>query len=207
MMRNGNIFPIFATDANSIQVAYEWAASSKNKGVAIFTCKNPMPVYSSFEQTRYGLINGGFILRETKGSSGKRVVLAVIGDITLMSALLAMEALTQQNIGVRIVSIVSPRRLFRSSDIAWDTCSEPDGGFADDSTFDALFGGDAVVGMSSGPASMLEPLMLRCRAPIDVVAWKRGETTASAMQLLEYNGLGPKDVAAKALALLSRSRL
>merc|ERR1719201_1205071 len=119
MIRSGNIFPIFPTDANSIQVAYEWAASTRNKGVAIFCCKNPMPVHSTFEQTRYALVNGGFVLKETQGSSGKKVVLAVVGDITLMSALLAMEALTKENIGVRLVSIVSPRRLFRADDVAW----------------------------------------------------------------------------------------
>jgi phosphoketolase len=32
MMRNGNVFPLFPTDANSIQVCYEWALSTRNKG-------------------------------------------------------------------------------------------------------------------------------------------------------------------------------
>merc|ERR1711870_168963 len=110
-------------------------------------------------------INGGFVLKETEGSSGKKVVLAVVGDITLMSALLAADLLAKENIGVRVVSIVSPRRLFRASDVAWDTCAEPDSGFIDDNTFDKLFGGDALIGMSSGPASMLEPVVLRSKAP------------------------------------------
>merc|ERR1712045_324789 len=92
--------------------------TKKNKGVPIFACKNPMPVHSTIEQTRSALVNGGFILKETQGSSGKKVVLAVAGDITLTSALKAAELLEQQNIGVRIVSIVSPRRLYRPTDIA-----------------------------------------------------------------------------------------
>merc|ERR1740121_2772237 len=123
-----------------------------------------MPVHSTFEQTRYALENGGFVLKETQGSSGKKVVLGVVGDITLMSALLAVDLFAKENIGVRVVSIVNPRRLFRPSDVAWDTCAEPDGGFVDDKTFDTLFGGDVVVGMTSGPASMLEPVMLRSKA-------------------------------------------
>merc|ERR1719384_2251002 len=207
MMRNGNVFPLFPPDANSIQVTYEWALSTKNKGIAIFACKNPMPVHSTLEQTRYALTNGGFVLKETKGSSGKMVVLAVVGDITLMSALKAAELLEQQNIGVRIVSIVSPRRLYRPTDLAWDTCSQPDGEFVTDATFESLFGGDALVGMSSGPPSMLEPVIYRTRVPFDVVGWKRGETSDTAMRLLEYNGLGPNDVVAKATALLARSRM
>merc|ERR1712190_245435 len=198
MMRNGDVFPLFPPDANSIQVAYEWALSTKNKGVPIFACKNPMPVHSTLEQTRYALVNGGFVLKETEGSSGKKVVLAVIGDITLMSALFAADLLAKQNIGVRIVSIVSPRRLFRPEDVAWNTCSEPDGGFVDAATFAKLFKGDAVIGMTAGPAAMLEPLMLRCGCPLDVLAWKRGETADTAMRMLEYNGMGPKDVVAKA---------
>merc|ERR1712039_157736 len=197
MMRAGNVFPLFPTDANSIQVCYEWALGTKNKGVAIIACKNPMPVYSTLEQTRYALQNGGYVLKESKGSTGKMVVLAVVGDITLMSALKVAELLEQQQIGVRIVCVVSPRRLYRPFDTAWDTCAEPDGLFADDATFDALFGGDALLCMCCGPSSMAEPMMIRTRSPFDVLAWKRGETTASAMQLLEYNGFGPKDAAAR----------
>lgn len=207
MMRNGNVFPLFPPDANSIQACYEWALGTQNKGIAMFACKSAMPVYSTFEQTRYALKNGGFVLGETKGSSGKMVVLAVVGDITLMSATKAAEELEKQGLGVRIVSVVSPRRLFRPSDVSWDTCAESDGVFVDDATFDKLCGGDALIGMSSGPASMLEPLMVRTRSPFDVLAWKRGETADTPMRLLEYNGLGPKDVVARAMALLSRSRL
>jgi len=135
------------------------------------------------------------------------VVLAVVGDITLTSALKTAELLEQQNIGVRIVSIVSPRRLYRPTDIAWDTCSQPDGEFVNDATFESLFGGDALIGMSSGPPSMLEPIMLRTRIPFDVLGWKRGETADTAMRMLEYNGLGPQTIAARATALLAHSRL
>jgi len=166
-----------------------------------------MPVYSTLEQTRSALVNGGFVLKETEGSTGKKVVLAVVGDITLMSALKAADLLAAQNIGVRIVSVVSPRRLFRPADIAWDTCAEPDGIFVDDATFESLFGGDALVGLCSGPSSMIEPVVLRTRSPFDLLCWRRGETSDTAMRLLEYNGLGPKEVAARATALLSRSRL
>jgi len=44
--------------------------------------------------------------------------------------------LEAQRVGVRIVSVVNPRRLYRPSDAAWDTCSEPDGDFLDDPGFE-----------------------------------------------------------------------
>jgi phosphoketolase len=37
--------------------------------------------------------------------------------------------------------------------------------------------------------AMLEPIMIRNACPRDVFAWKRRETTASAGQLMAYNGL------------------
>ncbi|MFM8295407.1 MAG: phosphoketolase, partial [Microcystaceae cyanobacterium] len=43
MMRNGNIFPLFPCDANSIQACYEWALQTKNKGITITASKSPLP--------------------------------------------------------------------------------------------------------------------------------------------------------------------
>jgi phosphoketolase len=87
------------------------------------------------------------------------------------------------------VSVVNPRRLYRSTDVLWDACSEPDSRFLSDAEFAAMFGGDVVLGVTGGTANMLEPVMLRSVAPRDVFAWKRGETTASVGQLLELNGI------------------
>jgi lipopolysaccharide biosynthesis protein len=36
---------------------------------------------------------------------------------------------------------------------------------------------------------MLESVMLRSNSKRDVFAWKRGETTASAAQIMEFNGI------------------
>lgn len=200
MMRNGNIFPLFPCDANSIQACYEWALQTKNKGITITASKSPLPIYTTFEQSRQGLQDGGIILHNSEGT--KKVVFGVIGDMTLIPVLEAATHLEAQGIGVKIVSIINPRRLYRPHDILWESCAEADGHFLDDAGFDHLFGGDALIGVSGGTSAMLEPLLLRSTAPRDVFAWKRGETTASAGQLMAYNGLTAQALGDRALQLL-----
>ncbi|MEL7083248.1 MAG: phosphoketolase [Cyanobacteria bacterium J06597_1] len=201
MMRNGNIFPIFPLDSNSIQVAYDWALTTQNKGIVITASKSPLPIRTTFEQTRKGLETGGIVLHESSGS--QTVVLAVVGDMTLIPAFAAAEQLEAQGYGVRIVSIVSPRRLYRPADVAWDTVSQPDGGFVDDVAFTQMFDGDALIGITGGASGMLEPIMLRSSCKRDSFAWKRGETTASPALLMEFNGLEASAIAARAQALLA----
>ena len=200
MMRNGNIFPLFPCDANSIQACYEWALQTKNKGITITASKSPLPIYTTFEQSRQGLQDGGIVLHSSEGT--KKVVFGVIGDMTLIPVLEAATHLEAQGIGVKIVSIINPRRLYRPHDILWESCAEADGHFLDDAGFDHLFGGDALIGVSGGTSAMLEPLLLRSTAPRDVFAWKRGETTASAGQLMAYNGLTAQALGDRALQLL-----
>ena len=200
MMRNGNVFPLFPPDANSIQVCYEWGLSTKNKGVVITASKSPLPIHTTFEQTRQALHDGAVVLHEVEGS--KKVTFAVIGDMTLMPVFEAAAFLETEGIGVKIVSVVNPRRLYRQSDVAWDTCSEPDGGFLDDAKFEALFGGDALIGVTGGAAGMLEPIMLRSNCKRDTFAWKRGETTASAGELMAFNGLTAEALTKRAIELV-----
>ncbi|MBD2071622.1 phosphoketolase [Leptolyngbya sp. FACHB-671] len=200
MMRNGNVFPLFPPDANSIQVCYDWALSTQNKGIVITASKSPLPIRTTFKQTQQALRDGAIALQETSGS--KTVVLATIGDMTLIPALEAADQLQSQGIGVRVVSIVSPRRLYRPSDVAWDICSEPDGDFLDDAKFESLFGGDALIGITGGASGMLEPIMLRSTAKRDTFAWKRGETTATATQLMEFNGITAAALTQRALELV-----
>ncbi|NJR76950.1 MAG: phosphoketolase, partial [Scytonema sp. CRU_2_7] len=40
LMRNGNVFPLFPSDANSIQVCYDWALTTKNKGIVMTASKS-----------------------------------------------------------------------------------------------------------------------------------------------------------------------
>lgn len=201
MMRNGNVFPLFPPDANSIQACYEWGLSTVNKGVVITASKSPLPIRTTLEQTRQALQDGAIVLQETAGS--KTVVFAVIGDMILMPVYEAAKQLAAQGIGTRIVSVVSPRRLYRASDVAWETCSEPDGGFLDEAGFERLFGGDALIGVTGGASGMLEPIMLRSTTKRDTVAWKRGETTASAGELMAFNGITAETLAQRAIALTS----
>ena len=200
MMRNGNIFPLFPPDANSIQVAYEWALTTKNKGIVITSSKSPLPIRTTFEQGRKALEDGAIALHEAAGS--KTVVFAVVGDMVLMPVFEAATYLEAQEVGVRIVSVVNPRRLYRPSDVAWDTCSEADGSFLDDAGFEALFSGDALIGVTAGASGMLEPVMLRSTANRDTFAWKRGETTASPAELMAFNGLTAENLVKRALELV-----
>ena len=199
MLRNGNVFALFPTDANSTQVCYEWALSTKNKGVTITVSKSPLPIHTTFAQTREGIEKGGVVLHESKGS--KTVVLATIGDLVLGPVLAAAKQLEAAGFGVRVVAVMNPRRLYRSSDVLWDTCSEADSGFLNDAEFETLFGGDALVGVTGGTANMLEPVLLRSKANRDVFAWKRGETTASAGELMTFNGITADAIAKRAIEL------
>ncbi|MEG4530755.1 phosphoketolase [Microcoleus sp. D2_18a_D3] len=209
MMRNGNVFPLFPPDANSIQACYEWALSAKNKGVVITASKSPLPIRTTLEQTRQGLQDGAIVLHEVDSpqaphnqGGSKKVVFAVVGDMTLMPVFEAAAFLETEGIGVRIVSVVNPRRLYRASDVAWDTCSEADGGFLSDEKFAELFGGDALIGVTGGASGMLEPVMLRSNCKRDTFAWKRGETTASAGQLMAFNGLTAEALTKRAIELV-----
>lgn len=199
MMRNGNIFPLFPTDANSIQACYDWALSTVNKGVVITSSKSPLPIRTTLEQTRQALQDGAIVLQETPGS--KMVVFAVIGDMILLPVYEAAKQLAEQGIGSRIVSVVSPRRLYRASDVAWEICSEPDHGFLDDAGFEKFFGGDALIGVTGGASGMLEPIMLRSTVKRDTIAWKRGETTASATELMAVNGITPAALVQRSIEL------
>jgi phosphoketolase len=204
MMRNGNVFPLFPPDANSTQICYDWALTTKNKGVVITASKSPLPIRTTFEQAKQALQDGAIVLQEkksTESASAKQVVLAVIGDMVLIPVLEAAAHLEASGLSVRVVSIVNPRRLYRPSDVAWDTCSEPDGEFLDDAGFDRLFGGDVLIGITGGASTMLEPIMLRSTAKRDTFAWKRGETTASAGELMTFNSLSAEALAKRALEL------
>ncbi|MGK7952558.1 MAG: phosphoketolase [Xenococcaceae cyanobacterium] len=201
MMRNGNVFPLFPCDANSIQVCYEWALSTKNKGITITASKSPLPIRTTFAQTRQGLEKGAIVLQETPGD--KTVVFAVIGDMTLIPVYEAAEELKSHGIGSKIVSVINPRRLYRSHDVAWETCSKKDGGFLDDTEFETIFGGDALIGVTGGSSATLEPVMLRSNSKRDVFAWKRGETASSAGQVMAFNGLNAGNFVKRAMELIS----
>jgi phosphoketolase len=202
MMRNGNVFPLFPCDANSIQACYEWALGSVNKGITITASKSPLPVLSSLAQTRQALIDGAFVLQETPATGGKTVTFAVIGDMTLIPVFEAAKQLEARGIGSKITAVISPRRLYRPTDVAWDSCSEADNGFLDDAGFATMFGGDALIGVTGGTGAMLEPVLLRSNSPRDLFAWKRGETTATAGQLMAFNGLTAENLVKRAVELL-----
>lgn len=200
MMRNGNVFPLFPPDANSIQVCYEWALHTRNKGVVITASKSPLPIRTTFEQTRQALQEGAIALHTSPGQ--KTIVFAAIGDMILKPIMEAASLLEAQGYGVRVVAIVSPRRLYRPHDLAWDLCSEPDGTFLSDAQFQTLFSGDALIAVTGGASAMLEPVLLRSVCPRDTFAWKRGETTASPAELMALNGITAEAMSQRAIALL-----
>ncbi len=190
MMRNGNVYPLFPCDANAIQVAFEYATASYNKGMVIIASKSPLPVYMSLAESRHAVENGAATIYESKSGSKGTVVFAVTGDMVLLPVFEAKDKLESTGYKVRIVCVVNPRRLYRSTDIAWDTVSEPDNKFMDDDHFNALFDGDVLLAVSGGPSAVLEPVVLRTRAPRrDTFCWKRGETTASPAEIMAFNGI------------------
>jgi len=201
MMKNGNVYPLFPVDANMIQACYDWALKQSNKGVVITASKSPLPVRTTLAQGVEAIHNGALTLQSSAGK--KTVVFAVAGDLVLLPVFAAAEALKQAGIGSRIVAVVNPRRLYRPHDVLWNTVSEPDGRFLDDDGFNALFDGDALIAVSGGPSAMLEPVLLRTRALMrDTFCWKRGETTASAQALFDFNGMNADALAARATAML-----
>jgi phosphoketolase len=202
MMRNGNVYPLFPCDANCIQAAYEYAVGSFNKGMVIIASKSPLPVHLSLDESRQAVENGAATVYESASGGKGTVVLAVTGDMVFLPVFEAKDLLEAEGYRVRIVAVVSPRRLYRPTDVSWDTVSEPDNRFMDDDHFDALFDGDALIAVSGGPSAPLEPVLLRTRAPRrDVFAWKRGETTASPQEIMEFNGITGAAIAARAAAL------
>lgn len=201
-MRNGNVYPLFPCDANQIQAAYEWALNTHNKGIAIIASKSPLPVRTTMEQAREGIEKGAVSLYES-ASGDRTVVFGVTGDMALLPVFEAKDRLEAAGRRVRIVSVANPRRLYRPTDVAWDTVSEPDGNFMADADFDALFDGDVLIGVTGGPAGPLEPVLLRTRAARrDVFAWKRGETTASAGEIMAFNGITAEAMVGRVNTLL-----
>jgi phosphoketolase len=203
MMRNGNIYPLFPVDANMIQASYDWALKQHNKGIVITASKSPLPVHATLAQSHQAIEEGAMVLRESKGSH--TVVFAVTGDMVLQPVFAAAEKLAEAGIGSRIVAVVNPRRLYRPSDVLWDSVSEPDGRFMGDDAFRAMFHGDALIGVTGGPSAPLEPALLRSQArERDVFCWKRGETTANPQQLFDFNGMNAQAMHERALAMLER---
>jgi len=204
MMRNGNVFPLFPCDANCIQAAYEYATNSFNKGMVIIASKSPLPVYLTLDEAREAVENGAVTLYESAGGDKGTVVFAVTGDMILLPVYQARERLEANGYRVRIVAVVNPRRLYRPTDIAWDTVAEPDDRFMDDDAFNALFDGDVLLAVSGGPSAPLEPVLLRSRAPRrDTVCWKRGETTATPAEIMAFNGITAEHMVQRTSALMA----
>lgn len=189
-MRNGNTFPLFPCDANTIQAAYEYATNSYNKCMVIIASKSPLPVYLSLYDAQHAVEEGAAIIYQSKSGTKGSVVFAVTGDMVFLPVFDAKDKLEAEGYQVRIVAVVNPRRLYRPSDISWNTVSEPDNKFMDDAHFNAMFDGDVLIAVSGGPSAPLEPVLLRTRAARrDTFAWQRGETTASPAEIMEFNGL------------------
>jgi phosphoketolase len=202
MMRNGNVFPLFPCDANTIQVAYEYATNSCNKGMVIIASKSALPVYLSLDEARHAVEDGAAVLYESTSGDKGTIVFAVTGDMVFLPVFEAKDRLEAAGYRVRIVAVVNPRALYRPSDLAWETVAQPDNRFMDDDHFNALFDGDVLLGVSGGPSAPLEPVMLRARAPRrDVICWKRGETTASPAEIMDYNGITAETMCERAKAL------
>ncbi|MGD8525499.1 MAG: phosphoketolase [Thioalkalispiraceae bacterium] len=203
MMRNGNVYPLFPCDANAMQATYEYATHSYNKGMVIIASKSPLPVYMSIDEARTAVEEGAATIYESASGDKGTVVFAVTGDMIYLPVFEAKDKLEADGYKVRIVAVLNPRRLYRSSDIAWDSVSQPDDKFMSDDDFNALFDADVLLAVSGGPSASLEPVLLRTSAPRrDTICWKRGETTASPTEIMAFNGITPEIMVERVTALL-----
>ncbi|TNF35965.1 MAG: phosphoketolase, partial [Gammaproteobacteria bacterium] len=203
MMRNGNVYPLFPCDANAMQVAYEYATNSFNKGMVIIASKSPLPVYMSIDEARTAVEEGAATIYESTSGDKGSIVFAVTGDMVFLPVFKAKDQLEAAGYQVRIVTVINPRRLYRSTDIAWDTVSQPDNKFMDEASFNKLFDGDVLLAVSGGPSASLEPVLLRSRAQKrDTICWKRGETTASPDEIMAFNGITSDIMVNRAITLM-----
>jgi len=208
MMRNGNVYPMYPCDANSMQICYEYAVNSYNKGMIIIASKSPLPIRIDLQQSRQAVEDGATIIyqsdRSLKGGHKGQITFAVTGDMVLLPVFEAKDKLEQAGYNVRIVSVINPRRLYRPDDIAWNTVAEPDGQFLSDEKFEQLFSADVLIGVSGGPSAALEPVMLRSQTNRrDMFCWKRGETTASPGEIMAYNGITADQMVERATKLIN----
>ncbi|MBK1630943.1 transketolase [Thiohalocapsa halophila] len=201
-MRNGNVYLLYPSDANMIQAAYAWAVQQSNKAVSIVASKSALPVYTTPEQAQQAIDHGAVGLYESDVGAGPLVVFAVTGDMVLLPVFAAKDQLEAAGKRVRIVAVANPRRLFRPGDVAWQHSAEADGVFMSDAAFAELFDGDALLAVSGGGSTALEPVLLRTRSPArDLIAWQRGETTASPAEIMAYNGITGEALAERAVRL------
>ena len=203
-LKNGNVYLLYPADANMIQAAYGWATAQHNKCISIVASKSALPVYTTPEQAREAIEQGATALYESAGMGDRPdVVFAVTGDMVLLPVFEAKDRLEAAGRQVRIVCVANPRRLFRPGDVAWEHSAEPDGAFMGDGEFAALFDARALIAVSGGATTALEPVLLRTRAPgRDLLGWQRGETTASPAEIMAYNGITGEALAGRATALL-----
>ncbi len=205
-VRNGNVYLLYPADANMIQAAYGWAVDQVNKNISIIASKSPLTVYTTPAQAKSAIEQGAVTLYESRDSSWETIVFAVTGDMIYQPVFEAKDKLEAAGYRVRIVCVANPRRLYRPSDVAWQHASEADGKFMSDADFHTLFDGDALICVSGGGTIALEPVMLRSSvANRDLFGWQRGETTASANELMAYNGITADKLAGSALGLLGET--
>ncbi|MGD2116802.1 MAG: phosphoketolase [Chromatiales bacterium] len=201
-MRNGNVYLLYPADANMMQAAYGWATQQFNKSISIVASKTPLPVYTTPEQAQSAIEQGATRLYESAPGIQPLIVFAVTGDMIFLPVFAARDRLEAMGYRVRIVCVANPRRLARSGDVAWQHASEPDDQFMSDGDFENLFNGDALIGVSGGGTIALESVLLRSKtAARDLLGWQRGETTASADEVMAFNGITGETLAQRAAAL------
>ncbi len=203
MMRNGNAYPLFPCDANAIQVAYDYATNSSNKVMTIIASKSPLPIRMTLNEAHHAMKTGAATIYESESGDKGTVVFAVTGDMIFLPVFEAKNQLEAQGYKVRIVAVVNPRQLYRESDVLWSTVTGGENNFMPDDAFNALFDGDLLLAVSGGPSAPLEPVLLRTRAAKrDVICWKRGETTATPSEIMDFNGITAETMCERAAMLI-----
>ncbi|MEX0331025.1 MAG: phosphoketolase [Puniceicoccaceae bacterium] len=204
LMRSGNVYPVFPSDANGVQAAYLWGLEQENKVIGIFASKSPLPVRLTAAESREAVEKGAFVYHETNSGEHPDLVVAAAGDMILLPVMKAVSKLEETGRNIRVVLVVNPRRFFQPNEIAWENAQAGDGQFLSQDEVDRLLGNAPLLAVTGGASAVFEPLLLRARtAKKTTAAWQRGETTATPDELLAVSKLDPENLIEKAEELLA----
>lgn len=103
-----NMTVIRPADANETAAAWKFALEQRTGPVALALTRQNLPTLSRFEQAMEGVARGGYVLRDSPLETLDLLLIATGSEVHL--AVEAQQALAQEGIGARVVSLPSWER-------------------------------------------------------------------------------------------------
>ena len=103
-----NMTVIRPADANETAAAWKFALEQRTGPVALALTRQNLPTFSRFEQAMEGVARGGYVLRDSPLETLDLLLIATGSEVHL--AVEAQQALAQEGIGARVVSLPSWER-------------------------------------------------------------------------------------------------